>query len=211
MAQFLRLPASLIPATFLLAATLSNAQEANQQIQQPNAQSNPGKAGSTKTSSLSSSLGVYVFPAKNQTPQQQNTDEAACFSWAEGQTGINPMADQSSTAQSEQQQKPQQPASKSTKGSGAKGAAGGAAGGAAIGAIAGNAGEGAAIGATAGAVHGRRQARKAEKKAEEQQKQQEAQQQQQAQTQAQAQAADRKSTYNKAFSACMEGKGYTVK
>lgn len=193
----------------MLTTALSTAQDANQQTQHPNPPSNAEAAASRPSSSLSSNLGVYVFPAKNQTPQQQSTDEAGRFSWAEEQTGINPMENESFTAQ--QQQQAQQSPVKSTKGSGAKGAAGGAAGGAAIGAIAGNAGEGAAIGATAGAIHGRRQARKAEKKAEEEQQQQAAHQQQQAQAQVQAQTADRKKTYNKAFSACMEGKGYTVK
>jgi hypothetical protein len=204
MSQFRRLLRAFLLATLGLNAALSIGQEANQQMQQPNPPAKSGTETSAGSSSLSSSLGVYVFPAKNQAPQQQKTDEAACFSWAENQTGINPMANQSSAAQPQQQQQPQQSSSKSTKGSGVKGAAGGAAGGAAIGAIAGNAGEGAAIGATAGAIHGRRQARKAEKK-------QAAQQQQQAEAEAQTQAADRKSTYNKAFAACMEGKGYSAK
>lgn len=69
------------------------------------------------------------------------------------------------------------------------GAARGAAGGAAIGAIAGDAGKGAAIGAVAGGVRGRRQSKGA------------AQQQQ-------AATAD---SFNRAFAACMEGRGYTVK
>ena len=33
-----------------------------------------------------------VFPAKNQTPGQQNTDEGFCFGWAKNQSGIDPMA-----------------------------------------------------------------------------------------------------------------------
>jgi hypothetical protein len=82
----------------------------------------------------------------------------------------------------------------------AKGAAGGAAGGAAIGAIAGDAGTGAAIGATAGAVRGRRQQKKANKQAE-----------QQAQQQGQAQQQQRLDTFRRAFSACLDSKGYSVK
>jgi len=165
---------------------------------------------SSTPKSLSSSLGVYVFPAKNQTPDQQNQDEAACFSWAKEQTGIDPLAPPP-TAAPAQGQSSQAPPPNPAKGSGAKGAAGGAAAGAAIGAVAGDAGEGAAIGATAGAIRGRRQGKKAQKQAEAQQQQAQAQQQQQAQATAQQQQDTRKATYNKAFSACLEGKGYTVK
>src|SRR5215470_4354876 len=34
------------------------------------------------TASLNKSLGVYVFPAKEQKPEQQAADEQACYSWA---------------------------------------------------------------------------------------------------------------------------------
>jgi hypothetical protein len=86
------------------------------------------------------------------------------------------------------------------KGGAVKGAAGGAAGGAAIGAIAGDAGTGAAVGATAGAVRGRRQQKKANKQAE-----------QQAQQQGQDQQQQRLDTFKRAFSACLDSKGYSVK
>jgi OmpA family protein len=171
----------------------------------------PATAGSAEqqpthpaSQSLSAGLGVYVFPAENQTPEQQNGDESSCYSWAKDQTGIDPLAPPASSTPAAQTQ---QSAPNPAKGSGVKGAAGGAAAGAAIGAIAGDAGEGAAIGATAGAIKGKRQGLKAKKQAAAQQQQA----QQQAQAEAQAQQDERKNTYNKAFSACMEGKGYTVK
>lgn len=69
------------------------------------------------------------------------------------------------------------------------GAARGAAVGAAIGAIAGDAGKGAAIGAVGGGVGGRRGAIHGEKQ----------------------QAAGNQDSFNRAFGACMEGRGYTVK
>ena len=72
--------------------------------------------------------------------------------------------------------------------------------GTAVGAIAGNTGKGAAIGATMGVFSGAG--------ARHQAKQQAAAQQQQA---AQASVAEQKGTYNRAFAACLEGKGYTVK
>jgi hypothetical protein len=198
----------------IAACTAVSTAQASQSTQPPATSGTGSQTAPQQT--LSSSLGVYVFPAKHQTPEQQNTDEGACFSWAKGQTGIDPMAPASESAANKaqdqaQQSQASQSKSNPTKGSGAKGAAGGAAAGAAIGAIAGDAGTGAAAGATAGAVRGRRQAKKAQKQQEKEQQQAQAQEQQQAQQQAQAQQTDRRNTYNKAFGACMEGKGYTVK
>ena len=138
--------------------------------------------------SMSSSLGVIVYPAKGQSPEQQNRDEGECYSWAKQQTGIDPMA----------------VASKPTKEEGpavgggerVKGAAGGALGGLAIGAIAGDAGKGAAIGAVGGTLIGGHRARK-NKAAREQQ--------------AEQAKAGTLQHFNKAFGVCLEGRGYTVK
>jgi hypothetical protein len=69
------------------------------------------------------------------------------------------------------------------------GAARGAALGAAVGAIADDAGKGAAAGAAVGGVAGRRRGRQEQ----------------------QAAAAETQNTYFRAFAACMEGRGYTVK
>ena len=153
--------------------------------------------------SLSSSLGVFVFPAKNQTTTQQSDDEGACYSWAKSQTGIDPM----NIKPPEPAQPSQEQAADSGGGERARGAARGAAGGALIGAIAGDAGTGAAAGAAAGALSGGAAKRRAKRDAAAQQQQQQAYEEQQAQ----AYIAHQKATYNKAYSACMEGKGYTVK
>lgn len=154
-------------------------------------------------SSLSSSLGLYVFPAKNQNATQQANDETGCFGWAKTQTGIDPMAIKPQVANNPP------PAANPNPGSGsvARGAARGAVAGTAIGAVAGDTGKGAAIGATAGALGGIGARRRAEEQAQQQQQQASAQQQQQAQDS----IAQQKATYNRAFGACMEGKGYTVK
>ena len=99
------------------------------------------------------------------------------------------------TAQCQQWANGQAPPSQGATGPGThprgtvRGAAGGAATGAAVGAIAGDTGKGAAIGATVGAVGGRRSSKR----------------QQQA---AQAGAAN---DWARAFAACMEGRGYSVK
>ena len=141
---------------------------------------------------ISNSLKLYVFPAKNQSQQQQKTDEFECYKWAMEQTGIDP-------------KNPPKPAADSTKGGGrsggaVSGAAKGAAAGAAIGAIAGDAGEGAAIGAAGGAIAGRRKKKATEAQAEKQ-----------AQAETKTKETEIMNSYIKAFSACIEGKGYTIK
>ena len=166
-------------ATFLL---LSLAAEAHAQGASPAAQ-----------------LGMFPFPAKNQTKEQQATDEKACYDWAREQTGIDPVAAANPNTDAAAAAARAQMDSAAT-GAAVKGAAAGAAGGAIVGAIAGDAGEGAAIGAVAGAVRGRR----AKKQAEAQAAQQGAQA-------AKAQGNAQLETYKKAMGSCLEGKGYTVK
>jgi len=140
---------------------------------------------------IAKSLGLYVFPPEGKDAVAQEADEMACFKWAKEQTGYDPLnPTQVQAAQVDQ----------SPDGSAVRGAARGAAAGALIGAIAGDTGQGAAIGAVAGGLRGRRA-----KRAQGQQQQQQANQS--AAAAEQQYAAD----YNKAFSVCMEGKGYTVK
>lgn len=139
--------------------------------------------------SPSAKIGLFVNPKNNQSPSQQTEDENTCYATAQQQTGIDPTAPAAPPPEADK-----------SKGGGAKGAAGGAAGGAAIGAIAGDAGTGAAIGATAGAVRGRRQQKKANKQAE-----------QQAAQQGQAQQQQKLDTFRRAFSSCLDAKGYSVK
>jgi hypothetical protein len=150
----------------------------------------PAAPGPTQDAAASL-LKVYVFPANNQTPDQQAKDSNDCYAWAKQQTGVDPTnptvpqkADTSQTG----------------KGAAVKGAAKGAAAGAAIGAIAGDTGKGAAIGAAAGGMGGASAKRQGKKQAEAQ-----AQQQQQAAVNQQMDA------FKKAYTACMEGKKYTVK
>lgn len=142
-------------------------------------------------SMVTKKVGVYVFPANNQTASQQSTDETACYQWAVQQSGVDPLnPPKVEAAQVET----------GPDGSAVKGAAVGAAGGAAIGAIAGDAGEGAAIGAIVGGIRGRRASKQAK-----------AQQQQANNQAAAAYSADMINNFKKAYSACLEGKGYTVK
>jgi hypothetical protein len=138
--------------------------------------------------SISSSIGVVVYPSKEQSAEKQSGDEGECYTWAKKETGIDPVAAASA---------PQEESSSEGGGERLRGAARGAAAGAVIGEIADDdAGKGAAIGATAGAVRGGRQARK-NRRAQEQQAQQ-------------AKEATLEH-FQKAFSACMESRDYTVK
>jgi hypothetical protein len=145
--------------------------------------------GDVSAQSVSSSLGVVPYPSKGQSAQQQSKDEGECYAWAKQQTGIDPVAVASAPAQK----------SGPAVGGGerVRGAARGAAGGAAIGAIADDdAGKGAAVGAVVGTMAGGRQARQ-NKRAQEQQ--------------AEQAKAGTLQQFNKAFGACMEGRGYVVK
>jgi Glycine zipper len=138
--------------------------------------------------SISSSIGVIVYPSKGQSAQQQNKDEGECYAWAKQQTGIDPVAVASTPTQ--------QQGAAAGGGERVKGAARGAVGGAAIGAIAGDTGKGAGIGAVAGTMAGGRQARQNKKEKEQQAEQAKSSTLQQ---------------FNKGFGACMEGRGYTIK
>ena len=145
----------------------------------------------SNTQSIVAPLDMYIFPANGQDSETQEFEEFQCYKWAKEQSGVDPI-------------NPPEVEVQATQGGGGGsvvgGAAGGAAAGAAIGAIAGDAGKGAAIGATAGAFRGLgRAARRG------------ATQQQQAQAQAAKQEQALINSFKKAFAACMEGKGYTVK
>lgn len=133
---------------------------------------------------LSSSVAfssAIVFPAKGQTEEQQKTDETYCKGWAIEKIGGDPSA-----------VKPAEDPTKKNR-STLRGAAKGAALGAVVSSAAGGGGDdirnAAGGAAVVGAVAGRGAAKKAEEK----------------------EAAAKQNEYERAFGACMEGKGYTVK
>ena len=152
----------------------------------------------TAKPSAGAQLGLYSFPAKGQTKEVQYKDEEACYAWAHEQTGIDPALVKANPDSAAKAAKAK--TAEATTGAAVGGAARGAVAGVAIGAIAGDAGKGAAIGATAGAMAGRRAKKQAE-----------AQAGKQGAAAANAQAEELMSTFKKAMSACLEGKGYTVK
>ncbi|MBW2696863.1 MAG: hypothetical protein JRE70_10355 [Deltaproteobacteria bacterium] len=146
-------------------------------------------AATTVSNTIQTELGVFVYPRGEQDSTAQAKDTVECYESAKQRTGIDPKAPPPAVEEPEQQ-----------KGGAVKGAARGAARGAAIGAVADDTSKGASVGATGGAMRGRQQ-----------QKQANAQAQQQAEQQATAAAGEQKATFNKAFSACMDARDYSVK
>jgi hypothetical protein len=127
---------------------------------------------------------LYVYPTKNQSDEQMGRDKEECHDWAVKQTGVDPVTMAA------------QPPASSRSGGG--GAAGGAAMGAARGAMSGEAGAGAMQGVGIGRlVHAIRARRQMEEQQDAQGKEQ-----QQRQTQLQK--------YDRAYGACLTGRGYTV-
>jgi hypothetical protein len=165
----------------------------------PLAAQQPGQtAAATAGAPSAADLGLFVYPAKDQTKEQQSKDEQECYAWAGEQSKVDPTgpkADSDSAAKAAAAR-----TDSATQGAAVGGAARGAAGGAVVGAIAGDAGTGAAIGAVAGAAGGRRARKQAEKQAAQQAKQQ-----------TEGQSAQQVETFKKAMGACLEGRGYTVK
>jgi hypothetical protein len=131
----------------------------------------------------------FVYPAKNQSPQQQKKDEGECHTWAAQQSKYDPTHPPKQAAAAP----PPTTATGSTPGAGVRGAARGAVAGEVL---TGDASSGAAVGAVAARGASRRQNAA------------QAQQQTAAATQ-QDQAG--MASYQKARAACLEGRGYTVK
>lgn len=136
-----------------------------------------------------------IYPGKGQSSEQMEKDKYECYQWAKQQSGFDPMAPPQATAPP--------PAEEAPKGGVVKGAARGALLGVAVGAIAGDAGKGAAIGAASGGLIGGMRRSDQQTKQEQSQKNWETQQAQQYQA--------NRDQYNRAYTACLEGKGYTVK
>jgi hypothetical protein len=178
--------------------------------------SNPGSLSRVQTVFaiviLSITLGAYgwalspvfaqsdfiIYPKDGQSQEQQDKDKFECYSWGKKQTGFDPMETPRVT---------EAPPQKGAKRGGAvKGAAGGALLGVAIGGITGGsrgARKGAAIGGLSGGVMGG-------VRSQDQKRQEEHAMQQWERDQAN-QYAQNRNLYNRAYSACLEGRGYTVR
>ena len=133
---------------------------------------------------------LYVYPAQGQSADQQSKDEYECYQWARRDTGFDPMAAPTASTPA--------PSTQQRRGGVARGALGGAA----IGAIAGDssdAGKGAAIGGLLGGMRQRRQNVEAQQERDQWEQQQA------------NEYAGSRNNYNRAYAACLEGRGYTVK
>lgn len=133
---------------------------------------------------------LYVYPAKGQSADQQNKDEYECYQWAKRDTGFDPMAAPTTSTPA--------PSTEQRRGGVVRGGLGGAA----IGAIVGNsddAAKGAAIGGLLGGMRQRSQNVSAQQEREQWEQQQA------------NQYAGNRNNYNRAYAACLEGRGYTVK
>lgn len=138
---------------------------------------------------------LVIYPAKGQTQDQLEKDKFECYTWAKQQSGFDPMQQPTATTPPPQQQ--------AQKGGVGRGAIRGLGAGALVGAIAGDTKKGAKIGAASGAVVGG--VRRSD------QKNQQAQAEQQWAQQQAATYAKNRDGYNRAFGACLEGRGYSVK
>ena len=130
----------------------------------------------------------FIYPAEGQDRDQQDRDEFECQRFARDQTGFDPMATPRATTAPPEQQ-----------GGAVGGAARGALLGTAVGAIAGDTRRGAAIGAASGGLMGGMRRRDSNR-----------QQEQWAQQEA-ANLQRQRNEFNRAFAACLEGRGYTVR
>ena len=144
---------------------------------------------------VASAQELSIYPSKDQSTDQMEQDKFQCYSWAKNESGFDPMAIPTASAPPPQKE--------AQKGGVVKGGAKGAVAGGAIGAITGNTKKGLKVGAATGAVTGgvrRSKQTKSEDKKRKDWEQQQGQQYQQG-----------RNNYNRAYSACLEGRGYSVK
>ena len=134
---------------------------------------------------------VIAYPKNGQTQEQFQMDQYQCHQWAKGQTGVDP----TQPAPPKPAAPPQPPPAAGVAAS----ATGGAIVGTMIGLATGHPGQGAAVGTAIGASTGMMRAGAKGK--------QQAAAKQEADKQAQAARAQ----YDKAYSACLEGRGYSVR
>ena len=154
-----------------------------------------------QSQSLSSAMGVSVFPADGQDSVQQSKDEAECYTWAEDDSGVDPFQLQKQQDASQAQSDEQLAAAEQAQGGG--GVVKGAAAGAIVGELAGNdVGHSAAVGAAIGGVANRRRNRMAQDQAEQVEKQ----------AASTAQATEQQiERFMNGFTACLEAKDYVAK
>lgn len=136
------------------------------------------------------SAAPIVYPANGQSQKQQTQDQGECSQWAIQQTGVDPAQLAAEASSGEVYQRHHNALG---------GAARGSLLGLAAGAIAGDAGKGAAIGAGVGALGGAMRGR------------QDLEMQHQVYENAHTEQQAKLQKYDRAYSACLTGRGYSVK
>jgi hypothetical protein len=134
---------------------------------------------------------LFIYPAKGQSAEQLDRDKFECYNWARNDTGFDPMA---------------LPTTSSAPPSGQKksgGAVRGVLGGAALGVVLGDSGRSAKRGALAGGLIGG--VRQSSQNTRTEQKRSDWERKES------ANYANNRNNYNRAYSACLEGRGYTVR
>jgi hypothetical protein len=134
---------------------------------------------------------VFIYPQKGQSAEQQNKDEYECYQWARENSGFDPMA---APATSSPRPRTQEKSHGALKGAGV-----GVVGGALLGSSSKTTRRAAAAGGLIGGV------RQHQHNSREQQRVDDWEQRE---TSAYA---NNRSNYNRAYAACLEGRGYTVK
>ena len=134
---------------------------------------------------------LYIYPAKGQSADQLDKDKYECYNCAKRDTGFDPMAVPTTSSAPPRGQKK------------SGGAVTGALGGAVLGGVLGDSGKSAKRGALAGGLIGgvrqsSKNTRTEQKRADWEQKES-------------SNYANNRNNYNRAYSACLEGRGYTVK
>ena len=134
---------------------------------------------------------VFIYPQKGQSAEQQDKDKYECYGWAKDNSGFDPMAaPTTSTAP---------PRTEAKSHSALKGAAVGAIGGKVFGSSKKTTRTAAAAGGLLGGV------RQHQHNSREQQKVDDWEQREA------SRYANNRNNYNRAYAACLEGRGYTVK
>jgi hypothetical protein len=131
---------------------------------------------------------IFVYPKQRQSQEEFQKDQFECHNWAKQETDFDPAKPATAAAAPPPQ-----------RGGAVRGAAGGAAVGAIGGAIGGDAGKGAAIGAGVGAAAGAMRQGAHNRQAAE------------AARQGQSQQQANLDRYERAYAACLQGRGYPVK
>ena len=169
-------------AGIVLVATLATFADAGDMAAQQSPNTNPADR--------------VIYPADAQSPDQQSADQQACYDWSTESTEWGPSE---AYAALEDEYSDQVAQYQSSRGGAVRGAARGALAGLAIGAIAGDAGTGAAIGAVAGGARGGLRGGARRRAAQE------------AFEEAVAEFMDAFRLWDRHWSACMDGNGYSVR